>query len=131
MTNRRWGVVVLAVFAGAGGCAGAASVSYSAINAPPRPVVQRAPADVDVFVGKPPVRPAVDVGIFEIGAGSGLDGAGKTIEGLVAALRQQAALRGCDAVQVVAFEREDGGFRVVRGVCEVYTDERAPQAVGH
>jgi hypothetical protein len=130
MANRRLGVMALMVCAAAGGCALPAAVSYSAINAPPRPFVRRAPADVDVFVGKPPVRPAVDVGIFEVGGGSGLDGPGQTIEELIASLRQHAALRGCDAVQVLAVDTQDGGYRVVRGVCEIYTDEQAQQAAG-
>jgi hypothetical protein len=130
MTDRRLGLVALAAFAATSGCAASAAVSYSEINAPPHPFARRAPADVDVFVGKPPLRPAVDVGIFEVSGGSGLDTPGKTIEDLVASLRQHAALRGCDAVQVLAVDMEEGGYRVMRGVCEIYTDGRAPQAAG-
>jgi hypothetical protein len=131
MANRLWGVMTVAAFAAAGGCATSPTVSYSAINAPPRPFARHAPTDVDVFVGKPPARPAVDVGIFEVSGGSGLDAPGTTIEGLVASLRQHAALRGCDAVQVLAVDMEEGGYRVMRGVCEIYTDGQAQQAAGH
>ena len=48
---------------------------------------------------------------------------------MFATLRLHAALRGCDAVQVMGVElagREESG--VVRGVCEMYTDPAAREA---
>ena len=111
------------------GCATPNAVVYSPVNAPPRAFVRRTPASVDMFVGKPPTRPHVDVGMFEVYQGRMNDGTGLSTEEMFATLRLHAALRGCDAVQVMGVElagrRE---WRVVRGVCEMYTDPEAIEA---
>jgi hypothetical protein len=119
------------------GCAAPNMVVYSAVNAPPRAFVRRTPASVDVFVGRPPVRPCVDVGLFEVAQGSDDDGTGHSTEDMLATLRLHAALRGCDALQVLGVEsahvvgsgRSRVTYRsVVQGVCEMYTDPQAIEA---
>lgn len=111
------------------GCATPNGVVYSPVNAPPRSFVRRTPASVDVFVSKPPTRPHVDVGMFEVYQGRKDDGTGLSTEAMFTTLRLHAALRGCDAVQVMGVElagKEES--RVVRGVCEMYTDPEAIEA---
>ena len=102
------------------GCATPNAVVYSPVNTPPRGFVRRAPASVDVFVGKLRTGPHVDVGMFEVYQGRKNDSSGLSTEDMFATLRLHAALRGCDAVQVMGVElagREER--RVVRGVCEM------------
>jgi len=119
----------LTMVAGALGCATPNSVVYSAVNAPPRAFVRRSLASVDVFVGKPPVRPYVDVGMFEVYQGQYDDGSGQSTEDMLRTLRLHAALRGCDALQVMGVELAGKTYmRVVRGVCEMYTDPQAQAA---
>ena len=119
------------------GCAAPNTVVYSAVNAPPRAFVRRTPASVDVFVGRPPIRPCVDVGLFEVAQGSNEDGTGHSTEDMLRTLRLHAALRGCDALQVLGVESSrvlgNGRHRrtygsVVQGVCEMYTDPQAIEA---
>ena len=86
------------------GCAAPNAVVYSPVNTPPRAFVRRTPASVDMFVGKPPTRPHVDVGMFEVYQGRQNDGAGLSTEEMFVTLRLHAALRGCDAVQVMGVE---------------------------
>jgi hypothetical protein len=118
--------------AGVAGCAAPNSVVYSAVNAPPRAFARRAPASVDVFIGKPPVRPYVDVGMFEVYQGRNDDGTGHSTEDMLRTLRLHAALRGCDALQVLGVELAGKTYlRVVRGVCEMYTDPQALEADKH
>jgi len=136
MTNRFVNVMVLAGCATASGCVVIPhAVSYSAVNAPPRPFVRRAPADVDVFVGKPPARPYVDVGLFEVTQGTTDEGSRTPTESMIKSLRMHAALRGCDAVQILGVElissynhHVSHESRMVSGVCEMYTDEQAQLA---
>ncbi|HTB60084.1 MAG TPA: hypothetical protein VLC06_19560 [Polyangia bacterium] len=122
-------MICLTTFAGLLGCATPNSVVYSTINTPPRTFARRAPASVDVFVGKPPVRPYVDVGMFEVYQGQNDDGTGHSTEEMLRTLRLHAALRGCDALQVLGVELAGKAYlRVVRGVCEMYTDPQAQEA---
>ena len=119
----------LTALAGMVGCATPNSVVYSVVNAPPRAFVRRSVASVDVFVGKPPVRPYVDVGMFEVYQGHRDDGSGLSTEDMLRSLRLHAALRGCDALQVMGVELAGKTYlRVVRGVCEMYTDPQAQDA---
>ena len=132
MHRRVLAVMCLTSAAGLLGCATPNSVVYSVVNAPPRAFTRRSPDSVEVFVGKPPVRPYVDVGMFEVYQGQDDDGAGHSTEDMLRTLRLHAALRGCDALQVMGVElagrRES---RVVRGVCEMYTDSQALEADKH
>ena len=122
----------LTTFAGLLGCATSNAVVYSTINAPPHAFARRSPASVDVFVGKPPVRPYLDVGMFEVYQGHDDDGTGHSTEDMLRTLRLHAALRGCDALQVMGVELAGRTYlRVVRGVCEMYTDPQALEADQH
>lgn len=108
------------------GCAAPNVVVYSAVNVPPRAFVRRTPDKVDVFVAKPPIRPYVDVGMFEVYQGRDDDGTGHSTEDMFRTLRLHAALRGCDALQILGVELAGRTYlRVVRGVCELYTDLQA------
>src|SRR5206468_10026927 len=103
------------------GCAMPNHVTYATVNAPPRAFVRRGPASVDVFVSKPPTRPHVDVGLFEVYAGLNDDGVARSTEDMLGTLRLHAGLRGCDAVQVMDVEVAGRDYRrIVRGVCEMY-----------
>src|SRR5450631_2617492 len=125
-------VMCLTTFAGVFGCAAPNVVVYSAVNAPPRAFARRSPASVDVFVGKPPIRPYVDLGMFEVYQGQDDRGTRHSTEDMLRTLRLHAALRGCDALQVMGVELA-GKYqtRVVRGVCEMYTDPQAIDADKH
>jgi len=119
----------IVVSAALAGCATANSAVYSAINPAPHAFVRRDPAAVDMFVGKTPARPYVEVGLFEIYAGSDDNGQVRSTEELLGSLRLHAALRGCDAVQVLGVELAGKYYhRVMRGVCAMYTDAQAQEA---
>jgi hypothetical protein len=111
-------------------CATPNAVTYSAVNPPPHPLVRRSAAEVDVvLVGAAP-RPHVDVGLFEVEQGVRDDGYRRSTEDMIATLRLHAALRGCDAIQVLGPDRFAVGHhgrsaRVLRGVCAIYTDAPA------
>lgn len=104
-------------------------VQYTMVNQSPRPLVRRAPDSVDVFLGRRPERPHVDVGLFEVRRD--LDGTSygyyhRPVGDAVASLRLHGALRGCDAVAVLDFDpsrRYDDS--IVRGICAMYTDTQA------
>jgi hypothetical protein len=124
-------IAMAAIAATAIGCATDRpnTVVYSAVNQPPRPFVRRAPESVDVFVGRAPARPHLDVGLFEVYQGMNADGTLRSTEDMLASARLHAGLRGCDAVSIMNVELTGayGRWRVVRGVCAVYTDEQAAQ----
>jgi len=106
-------------------------VTYANVNSPPRAFTRRAPASVDVFIGKPPTRPHVDVGLFEVYQGANKAGAPSTTEDMIGSLRFHAGLRGCDAVQILNVELAGKvSWRIVRGVCEMYTDAQAAETAG-
>jgi len=106
------------------------TVVYSPVNQPPRPFVRRAPESVDVFVGRAPERRHLDVGLFEVYQGVGADGNLRSTEDMLASARAHAGLRGCDALSIMNVELAGayGRWRVVRGVCAMYTDAPAGQA---
>ena len=49
---------------------------------------------------------------------------------MLASARMHAGLRGCDALSIMNIELTGayGRWRVVRGVCAIYTDDRAAEA---
>lgn len=111
------------------GCATPNQVVYSAVNQPPRPFQRRTADVVEVFIGRPPNRPHLEVGVFEVYQGQKDDGAGRSTEEMIQTLRVHSALRGCDAVQILNIELAGRyAYRVVRGVCEIYTDDQAVHA---
>ena len=131
MTNQLLSVMALA--SATLSCATWNPVKYSAVNPPPHPFVRRDPAAVDVTIGKPPTRPYVDVGLFEVYEGYDSDGSWRmSTEKMIASLRRHAALRGCDAVQILGLQlvgkSEAQSSRMVTGVCEMYTDEKVMRA---
>ena len=117
---------VTALMAGAAtlGCTLSTPVTYSAINSPPRAFARRDPANVDVFVGKAPVRPSLDVGLFGVyhGAHSGTGPPTALLENttlaVVAPARRAPRMRcgpdpGCRARGQDARARREGRLRDV------------------
>jgi len=119
-------VTTLTIALAAIGCASVDNVVYTPVNESPRVLRTRIEESVDVFVGRPPTRPHVDVGIFEVYQGTTDSGSGHSTEEMLQTIRLHGALRGCDAIQILSVEVE-GRYqnRVLRGVCETYTDERS------
>ncbi|HEX3903673.1 MAG TPA: hypothetical protein VH853_12545 [Polyangia bacterium] len=128
--SRLWVVTGIVIGASVPACVTTQpAVAYSAINVPPRALVRRAPADVDVVLGETPLRPHVDVGLFEVYEGQRPDGTWESTEEMIQKLHLYAALRGCDAVKIFGVTGGAYQLRTVRGGCEMYTDEAAQHAV--
>jgi hypothetical protein len=87
-------------------------ISYTQTNAPPHPMVARAPEAVDVYRLAPNDKPYVETGILdETGYwGGGTDNADRL-------LRRKAAEIGCDALVVQGYVQ--GGARY-RAICLAY-----------
>jgi hypothetical protein len=86
---------------------------------------------VGVFVGAPPDRPHVNVGVFEVYQGHTESGARRSTSEMLETVKVNSALLGCDAIHVLGIELVGWGrheTRVVRAVCEVYTDDEARRA---
>jgi hypothetical protein len=90
-------VLMLLALGGVAGCGH--SLTYTALNAPPRPLAPRAPSSVELYMTAPPTRPNVDVGYFEIEQRS--PASGGTPE-MISKLRARAAEVGCDALVLTA-----------------------------
>lgn len=76
-----------------GGCGH--SVTYTALNAPPRPLAPRTPESVELYLTAQPTRPSVEVGYFEIEQQSLASGG---TPAMIAKLRERAGRIGCDAL---------------------------------
>lgn len=124
-------VIGLTVGAGLAGCVTTEpAIVYSPVNQPPRAFVRRAPAEVELVLGETTARPHVDVGLFEVYQGQLPDRTWQSTEQMIQDLRTHAALRGCDAIRVWSVTGPSyQSRRVVRGACEMYTDEAAQHAV--
>jgi hypothetical protein len=122
-------VTVVAVMAG---CATANRIEYTPVNPAPRSLKRRPLESVGVFVGAPPDRPHVDVGVFEVYQGDTASGAGRSTSEMLETVKKNSALLGCDAIHVFGIDvvghRHGNSTRVVRAVCEVYTDDEARRA---
>jgi len=70
-------------------------LTFTPLNASPRPLTTRSPESVDVFLSQTPPRQHVEVGLFEIEQQSPQSGG--TPE-MIAKLRDRAARVGCDAI---------------------------------
>ena len=121
MKSIHW--VSLAIAFGSAACA-VSSLETTPLNSPPHPLAARAPSSVEVFSSTPPTRPHVDVALITANQ-SNLDG---DTSGAVAALLQQAAKLGCDALYISnATSRAgnpdvfDPGTRGLLGTCIAYT----------
>lgn len=141
----RWSCLCLTLFvlgAGCGSYVSANGAAYSALNPPPRAFVRRTPAEVDVVFRKSPLRPHIDVGHFEVvhrGVEVVRDGVDETAADMLMTLRANAALRGCDAVEVHDLvdgapgpcqTRRCASVRyVMTGTCSMYTDEAAQRTM--
>lgn len=111
------------------GCAAPDRVVYSQINRPGRALQRRSPESVDVYLGQAPSRRHEEVGLFEVYQGQSLDGRGHSTEDMFRTLRLHAALRGCEAVQLLNVELPGKiPSRVVRAVCDIYVDEEGRRA---
>jgi hypothetical protein len=75
------------------------SVTYTALNAPPRPLTPRAPSAVELYMTAQPTRPNVEVGYFEIEQQSPTSGG---TPAMIAKLRERAGRVGCDALVLTA-----------------------------
>jgi hypothetical protein len=91
------------------------------INAPPAPMVARAPANVEVFSSGMPTRPHVDVALLQVEP-SGI--ADDSTVNLVRTMRAKAAGLGCDAVVITQLDAhivKQGSVQTLAGTCIVWT----------
>ncbi len=95
-----------------------AEVYYTQLLPPPRPLVPRRVEDVQVLVVTPPPEPHVDIGLLQVT--SGIDATDSTA--MVARLRAEAAVRGCDAVLVTSIDNQSpkDARPNVQGSCVVF-----------
>jgi hypothetical protein len=121
------------------------SVSYTAINRPPRPLSARPPESVRVYTSGRPVGPYVDVGLLEAQQESGFSA--DDTGAIIATLRKRAGQLGCDALIIGGTSSRAGTAesvlldvnvdrKGVYGTCAVYTvdasgtgDEDPPHTV--
>jgi hypothetical protein len=118
-----WGLVLTVCLVG---CA-ETTVTYTPLNTPPHALHARAPEQIQVFSSAPPERPHVDVGLISVEEGL----VDETPASLIADLRQSAAQRGCDALQLAPPSTttrptgpvlsDDGSYQVYSATCIVYT----------
>jgi hypothetical protein len=106
------------------------SVSYVALNRPPRALSPRPPESVRLYSSDRPVGPYVDVGLLEAVQDSGLS-AHETRD-IIAALRKRAGQLGCDGLVIGGISSHTGVAETVLldapldrkgvyGTCVVYT----------
>ena len=81
-------------------------VTATPIHSPPRPLVPRNPASVQVLASTPPAEPHVDVALLQVEQQEGLDRQGTDY--MIQRLREKAAELGCDAVYIKATSEHDG-----------------------
>jgi hypothetical protein len=91
----------------------------TATNPPPRPMAQRAPETVEVYVGTRPARPFVEVGLLDDRRGIFVvDPSGWPWPRFIQYARESAARVGCDAVVLESQGVAKKGFW---GTCLLYT----------
>jgi hypothetical protein len=98
--------MVVSVLLYAAGCG--VDISYTQTNAPPHPMVARAPETVEVHRITPNDRPFVDTGVLdETGYwGGGTENADRL-------LRQKAAEIGCDALVIQGYVQGGARYRAI------------------
>lgn len=139
MRHITWSVCAIGVAAVLAACG--TTTQFTQTNPSPVPMRPRDPSTVQVFTASKPQRPFVEVGIIEAQQSSRLstDGMGA----IIAALRKEAARRGCDGVIIVSNDNsvvgssgEEGGstgtLKGYRGACIMYRQQSAarPAAAG-
>jgi hypothetical protein len=116
-------IAVLATTAVVAGCQ--ATVYYTQLLPPPRPMVPHRVQDVQVLVVTPPAAPHVDVGLLQVTTGDGA----RTSTEMVARLRTDAATLGCDAILITGIEHQAPGRNgrpSMQASCIVYDAAPAP-----
>jgi hypothetical protein len=110
------------------GCATPNNVVYTPVKASLDLRARREPELVDIYLGKPPSRPHVEAGLFEVYQGTDADNSGRSTEDMFQTLRMHAGLRGCDAIQMLGVELAGRYYlRVIRAVCDIYVDDAGRQ----
>lgn len=124
MQLRRLALVPCIAFAAA--CSAGETSSYVALNALPATLSPkpRPAASVEIFSTPHVQRPYLEVGVVGIaGTWNALHTALPSWDELVAALREHAGQRGCDALYLIG--RVDN---FIQGTCLVYTDSATQPA---
>jgi hypothetical protein len=108
-------------------------VTATLINPPPRPLVPRDPASVEVLASDAPMEPHVDVALLEVEQQEGLNRQGTDY--MIQRLREKAAELGCDAVFIKSSSEHDGhdsyfdpDAREMLASCIVFTPPNASAA---
>jgi len=103
------------------------------LNPPPRPLVPREPASVQVLASDAPTEPHVDVALLEVEQQEGLNRQGTDY--MIERLREKAAELGCDAVFIKSSSAYDGhnayldpDAREMLASCIVFTPPNASPA---
>jgi hypothetical protein len=81
-------------------------VTATPLHPPPRPLVPRDPASVQVLASDAPAEPHVDVALLEVEQQDGLNRQGSDY--MIQRLREKAAELGCDAVFLESASEHDG-----------------------
>jgi hypothetical protein len=101
-------------------CGCEATIFYTQLSPPPRPLVPHPVEKVETFAVTPPARPHTNIGLFQIVEGvEPLDSAA-----MIAQLRTRAAQMGCDAILVTAIDhiRTQHHPSNAQASCLVYDD---------
>jgi hypothetical protein len=119
MTGRRVYIAFLLATLGCG-----TTVDYAPLNEPEKPMTARSANDVEVFVTQVPTRPYAEVGLLDAHqtTGASLDGT----EEILAAMKADAAARGCDALVIHPRKKPNPytshtGLRGYTAACVLYT----------
>jgi len=110
-------------------------VEVTALNPPPRPLVSRSAASVEVYSSLPPARRHVDVALLKVDQSNGLTEADTAA--MIQKLREKAAQQGCDAVFISGTSERsplpssgpipplDFGSHQLTATCVVYLSDAA------
>ena len=123
VTKTMWGTAGMATafVVLLGGCG--VRIDYLPLNAPPREMHARLPAEVDFFDGVEPSQPYVEVATIDARR---RQSSHANKEELFAQIRETAARHGCDGVKVIGSMSVEGNLGY-RSACIVYR----PSAVAH
>ena len=110
------------------GCA--AEVQYVPLLPAPRQLYVRGPAQVELFMVTPPLRPHVDIGMLSV---VWADSESETVQQMMNRVRAAAGQHGCDALLVTRAAVRPGlpPPGSIEGSCEVYTGVPPTTASAH